>query len=269
MNPKRGYYSLIQFCPDPSRLETVNVGVVLFCPEEGFLDAITSSDNRRAEKLVGRGNLEKAALNAAKFSLERRLEVDRDSFQSLEDLRKFIDSRGNWLTLTDSRPIKVFDAKAELENLFNELVGGVSLRMKRAQTKQLFPALNETFEKLHNEGRAQLNIKVRIPIMDRLINVPYAYQNGALNLVKPHHFSHNESSSVDAAMRLAVEGDLLQRHGSDIASNAQLVVVASFDETNSTALRGRISDLFNEYSVKNIIDEEIDEFLARVNQEAH
>ncbi len=33
MNPTRGYYCLIQYSPDPSRLEAANVGVVLFCPK--------------------------------------------------------------------------------------------------------------------------------------------------------------------------------------------------------------------------------------------
>lgn len=138
MKPKRGYYSLVQFCPNPSRLEAVNVGVVLFCPEAEFLDARTSSSNRRAEQLVGRGNLERAALNAAKRSIERRLEVDRESFKNVEDLRKFIDTRGNSLKLTESRPVKVVDPAEELEKLYEELVGGVSLRKRRLQEKQLF-----------------------------------------------------------------------------------------------------------------------------------
>ena len=37
MKPSKGYYSLIQYCPDLGRLEAANVGVLLFCPERGFL----------------------------------------------------------------------------------------------------------------------------------------------------------------------------------------------------------------------------------------
>ncbi len=62
MTPQKGYYSLIQFCPDASRLESINIGVILFCPEMGFLDDKTSSNTRRAEKLVGRGELAREAL---------------------------------------------------------------------------------------------------------------------------------------------------------------------------------------------------------------
>lgn len=127
MEPHRGYYSLIQFCPDISRLETVNIGVVLFCPTLDFLDARTAKTNRRAEMLVGRGNLQHEALNSAKQAIEERLQVDRDAFQSIEDLEKFIATRGNMLKLTAPRPVKVFDPTTELQTLFDELVGESSL----------------------------------------------------------------------------------------------------------------------------------------------
>ncbi len=124
MKYKRGYYSLIQFCPDPSRLEAVNVGVVLLCPDADFIAARTSAGNQRAKKLVGSGELDKPALNLAKQAIEHRLEVDRASFKTHEDLRKFVDTRGNNLKLTTPRPIKVFDPSEDLDNLFAEFFGG-------------------------------------------------------------------------------------------------------------------------------------------------
>jgi len=30
MNPTRGYYCIIQYCPDLGRLEAANIGVLLF-----------------------------------------------------------------------------------------------------------------------------------------------------------------------------------------------------------------------------------------------
>jgi len=38
MNPTNGYYSLVQYCPDPSRVEAANVGAILFCPTLPYLD---------------------------------------------------------------------------------------------------------------------------------------------------------------------------------------------------------------------------------------
>jgi Protein of unknown function (DUF3037) len=121
MTAQKGYYCLIQFCPDPSRLEAVNVGVLLFCPGTKFA-ARTAKGNRRPRKLVDQ--LDKASLNAAKRALERRLEVDASRFQTLQDLQQFADTRGNILELTKPRPIKVFDPAADLDKLFHELVGG-------------------------------------------------------------------------------------------------------------------------------------------------
>jgi hypothetical protein len=126
MKPKRGYYSLIQFCPNQSRLEAVNVGVVLLCPDADFIAARTSAGNRRAEKLVGRGELDRHALNSAKQAIEHRLDVDRSSFKSHEDLMAFVNTRGNNLKLTSPRPVKVFDPATDLDKLFSELVGGRS-----------------------------------------------------------------------------------------------------------------------------------------------
>src|SRR5215813_971909 len=108
MDAKKGYYSLIQFCPNPSRLETVNVGIVLFCPELNFLEARTTKGNQRPAKLVGHKNIAKAGLNAAKRSIERRMATDKQAFSNIEDLQKFVDSRGNVLKLTPPRSTKVF-----------------------------------------------------------------------------------------------------------------------------------------------------------------
>ena len=123
MNAKPAYYSLIQFCPDPSRAEAVNLGVLLFCPEAGFIGARTSASNERAAKLAGRQAIDSASLNSAKRAIERRLEVDRDSFQTLEDLQRFVDTRANALKLTQPRPVKVLDPAEDLVKLFEELVG--------------------------------------------------------------------------------------------------------------------------------------------------
>jgi len=125
MNAKKGYYSLIQFCPEPSRLEAVNLGVVLFCPDARYISARITKSNKRASKLVGRLGFDKASLTSAKRALERRFEVDREAFNTLEDLQKFVDTRGNVLRLTTPRPLKVFDPDQDLDNLFGELVGGV------------------------------------------------------------------------------------------------------------------------------------------------
>ena len=269
MKAQRGYYSLIQFCPDASRLEAVNVGVVLFCPRAGFLKARTSNSSRRAEQLVGRGQLERETLRAAKEAIERRLEADRASFQNLEDLERFVNTRANWLKLTHARPVKVFDPEQELENLYEELVGGKSLRRAKAEKQELFPDLHDTFVRLNSQGRAQLDLRITVPVLERSLDVPYAFQNGRLNLVKPQRFSGQEGRSMDTAMRLALEGDLVKRHGTEEHRDARLIVLSSFAEPENGALVSRIDSLFSEYGVETVAKDQVAVFVARVEQEAH
>ena len=227
MTAQKGYYCLIQFCPDPSRLEAVNVGVLLFCPGANFIAARTAKGNKRPRKLVDQ--LDKASLNAAKRALERRLEVDASRFQTLEDLQQFADSRGNILKLTPPRPIKVFDPGADLEKLFHELVGG---QAREKDAKPLAPALEKLFRRLEKEGRAKLDWSLQVPVCGLHLQVPYAYKNGVWNLVKPYRFSSQESQAMGAAIRLAIEGDLLQRHGTDELGEKKLIVIPSFEPSD-------------------------------------
>ena len=53
MTTEKGYYSLIQFCPDVSRLEAVNLGVILFCPGSAFLQALCRTSKVRHCKKNG------------------------------------------------------------------------------------------------------------------------------------------------------------------------------------------------------------------------
>jgi len=46
VKPTRGYYWIIQYCPDLGRLEAANIGVLLFCPDRE-IKARMASDNGR------------------------------------------------------------------------------------------------------------------------------------------------------------------------------------------------------------------------------
>jgi hypothetical protein len=267
MATKRGYYSLVQFSPNPSRAESVNLGVILFCPDAGFLEARMSAANRRAAKLVGRGGYDATELNAAKRAIERRLHVDRAAFQTREGFQRFAETRANILKLTEPRPVKVVEPGSKLEQLFQELVGG---RTRARRDKAVIPQLDELFHRLEHENRAQLNVTVMVPIEDRPLYVPYAYRNGELNLVRPQLFPNQAATAVRIAGQLALAGDLLQRHHDDQAGARRLIVVPSFKpSTNGQELKGRVVELLGEYKVKSIAEDEVSAFVAQVEQEAH
>jgi len=55
------------------------------------------------------------------------------------------------------------------------------------------------------------SVTVKVPIEGRSLHVPYAYRNGAMNLMLPQLFSCQQAPAVRTAVQLAVAGDLLQR----------------------------------------------------------
>ncbi len=269
MNTTKGYYSLIQFCPNASRLESVNVGVLLFCPDIKFIEARTSRSVIRAEKLVGRAGLDKLSLNAAKIAFERRLHTDRDAFKNLDDLQRFVDSRGNVLKLTLPRPVKVLNPDQDLDNLFRELVGGAA-RKQPNEPSLTDSALDSFFKQLQRQGRAKLDWDVTIPLLDRSLHVPYAYQNGVWNLVKPHQFPAQERKALSSAGRLAFEGDLLFKHPTDDNGQKKLIIICSYEQdAASVSLQERVENVLRVYNVKTIPSKQLETFLAEVARQAH
>lgn len=267
MQTHKGYFSLIQYCPDLSRLEAANIGVVLFCPECRFLAAKTSAGNDRIARFFGRGSFDVERLNVAKRAFEDSLRNQIDGLRTLEDMQRFIDTRGNDLVLTSPRSIKVSQPDQDLAKLFTDLVGG---RARREEHQPLYPPLHTAFQELSAQGRAVLNVPVIVPILGRTLKIPYSFRNGATNLVKPQVFTNEENPASNAAARLAVEGDLLRRHGQDEGGEKRLIVVPAFERgANQSGLRQRVLDVLREYSVETVMGEAIPQFIERVRQEAH
>lgn len=274
MNPKRGYYSLVQFCPDHSRMEAANVGVVLFCPELSFIEARTSSGNDRPRKFFGSHNIDPKFLDWAKKGLEERIRVEADSFKTIRDLEHFVNTRGNELVLTSPRPVKVFDPEEELQTLFEELAG--DRKRKAAEKRNEVQALDLTFKKLHKEGRAKLRWDIKIPKVNRNLRVPYAYKNGIWNLIKPQTFgTKNLASSTDMAMKLSVEGHLIRKYSPE-DQKRELIVVPSFGSgalesgmKKEEEVRSSVSAILEEYKIQTINAHDIPDFIRRIEEEAH
>lgn len=117
MTPKLGYYSLIQYCPDASRLEACNLGVMLFCEELGFLKSAVTMDDSRARKFFGTVP-DCLIFEAEEFARMRELPLRGIR----EALQKHIDTRANDIILTPLRSISVVDPDQQLLQLFDELV---------------------------------------------------------------------------------------------------------------------------------------------------
>ena len=120
MKPTRGYYCLIQYCPDLSRLEAANIGVVLFCPDLSVLLAKVTENCERVERLFGARDWYQHI--AARLSIKDRVEVEAPNIKTLADLQHFARTRANQILITEPRPMRVGVTEDDLEQLFRELV---------------------------------------------------------------------------------------------------------------------------------------------------
>ncbi len=228
MNTSQGYYSLIQYCPDLSRLEAANIGVVLFCPARRFLRAKTSTNNDRIRRFFGSENNDWPTIQTVRQSLERRLEVDAGGIQTLDDFQRLIDTRGNAVQLSAPRPMKVGDPERDLSDLFEKLVGQRH-RLDRARVTPIKKVLDETVHREQLDRFLRRAIRVPVPNTDMDIEVPYGFQNGSFNLIQTVAFAATKREHLEEqASKHSIRGELLRREPNATFGMLDLIVVASF-----------------------------------------
>lgn len=263
MKPMKGYYSIIQFCPDRAKLEVANIGVALFVPEIDFLNLKLTSSNTRIHRFFGRTSFSLTHLNFLKESIQTRLrKTEKDNIKSIENLEHFINTRANNIVLSSPRPIKVEYPEKELEDLFLEFTDG---QAKTKKSKVLFPELDHTFKtRLHDKIR--FNEAVEIPGLSRTISIPYAYQNGRLNLIHPQEFG---PQGVDTGLKLAAEGRLIQNISEGIEK--KLIILPKITEKveSPQEMRSSLSGLFERFDLRTVWEEEIDQLVQEVEQQSH
>lgn len=269
MKPTKGYYSLIQYCPDRSKFEVANIGLILFAPEINFLDSKVSTANSRISKFFGRNTFDSGRINFLKDSLRRRLINEKEHILSFEDFDKFIKTRANELLLTIPRPIKVVNPEnpeKELNDLYKELIGERSV----SKRKVLFPELDSKF-RTQLSDRLRFDQNIPIPGYNRTIEIPYAYQNGRYNLIYPHEFG---ILGLDTGFRLVTEGQLINKKRIQIDGNpteAKLIILPKIDEKVSVPadMRSSLKGLFDEFQIRSVWEEQLDEFAGEVEKQAH
>lgn len=223
MPRQQGYYSLVQYCPDPARAEVANVGVLLFSPGHQFID-VRLSTNLRHVKAVFRGlDLDDGQIKMSKQALRERVTHQKDDFQCVDDLKRFVDLRFNQVLLTPPRSIVVEDPERQLRDLFAELVE-VEKEQQRAsesaQVHQLFPTVDAFFRSPRFHGSVDFDQKVDVPHCSRQLDIPYVFTNGRVFNVKPFLFK-----TLDPVFRFASEGKLLASAPSEDGKEQELCIL--------------------------------------------
>lgn len=257
-----GYYSLIQYCPNLWRMEAVNIGVILFVPEHGFMKARVKKNNDRIKKIFGPDSFDNKWLNAAKESMQERVNLCAADFRSLKDFQKFVDTRMNEILLTNPNPIKVDDPRQTLDSLFDELVDD---KKEEQDHSPLIQELDEAFRKPELVDRIQFNAKVNVPGLNRTIRARYAYRNGLYNIVKPELFT--EQKYIDKGSLLATEGRFIKLKSTE---PMQLIVVpAVISDKKSNEILSTLHEIFDEQHVRVIWPGERQAFIQEVQEQAH
>ena len=270
MEASRGYYCLVQYCPDASRSEAANVGVLLQCPDRGFVGVRTAAGNDRVRRFFGGVALNLQEINAAKRALEHRVQKEGDRFATLEDLQTFIASRGNTLVITDPRPARVTDPVKDLNDLFEELVGGRARQDAELRKREHPRVLEDLFTRLRDQNLGEFDREVPVPLLGRPLVARYAYRNGLLNLVKPKLFPADEHRARSAALRLGAEGSLISRHPELVGGPALVTIVSAGSETSAmSSIDDVVEPLLRDHGVRFVRLTGLGEFAALVEREAH
>ena len=231
-------------------MEAANIGIILFCPDVRFIRVKISAGNDRIRRFFGPEPRDWERIAVIKSSVEKRLEADANAFRTLEDLVRFGETRANDIQLTSPRSLLVDDPLAELDRLFERLVGGRSKSATRDAAAPIMHRLEREFKRAEIEAFLRENFTVLVPALGRTIQVPYGYQNGRFNLIQPVKYEQTTNEGViNTTCRYAVEGRSLYNHPDHQLGRMKLNIVASFS-AGAGQYAATVRDILDENDVK-------------------
>ncbi len=250
MNAKKGYFCLIQYCPDMARLEAANVGVLLFSPDHGFIQAKVTPNINRIRRFFGADTGGYLHLSAMKEAIVNRVEIERAQFKTLHDLEQFVYTRANQVLLTPPKPILVSDPQADLNALFQELVADPVKALTIQAAIPLRKRLDDVLMEQSVKRFIRTKLKIELPSLKQTVTAPYGFNNGRMNLIRPIPFKHQVEASVKtAACRYGVEGLTLFNHPDPTFGQLQMIVVADFSSAPADS-ESMVRNIFHESNVR-------------------
>lgn len=256
MSANKGWFSIVQFCPDPNRLESANIGVLLFCPALDFLDVRIASNNKRIKTFFGSQGVHPKLIDSFKKGLQERIHKEHKNIVDQEQLLDFVDRRANEIRISTPRSIRVTEPAKQLDELFSELVGQSVQRGARVKDR-----LADTLEQPLLASKLHKSVAITVPIDGRQLNIPYAFQNGRFNLITPVRFQ--SENPVQTAYRYAVEGDSIYGTEHEQFGKLKLIVVGSF-RSKSDENRPIVNRVLEGHHVKLYGTDEMDKLVQEI-----
>ncbi len=116
---KDGYYSLIQYCPEPRRMEFVNIGLILVCPALSFLGGMVVGHNNRIKRFFGDSH-DWEEIDSLKLQIQEAIEALKSGEKLLANLKDI-----NWsdqIQFSQAQSTPVWNPERNLMQLFLEIV---------------------------------------------------------------------------------------------------------------------------------------------------
>lgn len=274
MNAHPGYYAVVQYCPDRGRAEAVNIGVALFVPARGFLEAKLTHSTRRVQRVFGRGAVDAWWLKTVRNLFERRLKAEHAAgrFSEPADLDSYFAALGNDVIATPTRATRVEDPAAELERLCRELVSTEG-EDSVAVGSPVSAILDKTFRELQAQMReVDFGGRYQIAGYTHRIRADYRYINGVNNLVRLLPVGRNAGRTVTEGIRLGGESQVVARQLQIENRPSRLVVVAAPLSTATSVAQSEseLARVFRNFEEAQFVaSKDVQQFAARVAAEAH
>jgi hypothetical protein len=261
MFERQGYYALLQYSDAPERLEYINIGVALFLPNQKEVHVRFSNGLRRVERLFGKQP--HGFLSILKTDFAGRLSQFKEA--NFEQIMKFANSRVNKIRIAGLQPILIDRApEVEISSLFDQLVGEDEVGIRR---RKVAAELKDKLEVAGVDLFLEKPEPIRLP-QGVTVDVPFAYQNGAYNLIDPVRLNGEGADSLAQASERAVKGQWLWQHSKRSGRLKQLIVVGDFSSTDES-FQNAVRQMMNEHSVRLYDLDRIDTLVEDIRTNAH
>ena len=152
--------------------------------------------------------------------------------------------------------------------MFQELVEPIQSMDSSASRVPLKQMLEDRFSAPEIAIRIRRKVKVHIPYLGRDEEIPYAYQNGRLNLIALVTFPKNQSTLEERASKYALEGQSLFETRDPQLGDMQMLVVGQFEsvETNNIGTARRILE---DHHVRLFPSEDLSSLLQEIRTLGH
>lgn len=231
-----GYYSLIQYCPDPAKLEAASVGVALFDPETRQFDFKTAGV-RRVHSMFGRSQIGADQFTDLMSSFAVRLKRAGKTFLAPEHLEEFAGTLAGEIVMTPPRFVAVDVFETRLVDLATKLIGWDKRPVADPDARGVRSRLTAEFKKPAYRRLVQQHVRVALPSFDQNLVMPYGYQNGRYNFIKPVNFaSPGKVTLLEKTGIITLKAEELFA-ASDPRGPMQLVVVADFKPSQQSVKR--------------------------------